>query len=698
MQSSSVSSDFTEKLLNFENVSSADNEIASLMDTTVCHEEPSGQTSTFFTVPITVILTNIPPPPHFFNPLPQQTTPTPTPTASEVTTAFPALPDFSSVFKFKDRVTKLETDLSEMKQVDQYAQAISFIPAIVDHYINNKLGEAIHKAIQSHNAECREEAQVEKHEYIDLVDSSVRTIIREEVKTQLPQILPKVVLDFATPIIERNVTDSLEADVLAKYSSQPKFTYEAAASLSEYELTKILLDKIEESKSHLRADYKRELYDALVKSYNTDKDLFETYGEVFMLKRGRDEKDKDQDPSARSDRGTKRRKLSKYAESSRDPKSKESKSTSSSKGTSRSQHKSSGKSTHVEEPSHTVGDSGVQQNQEFDTGNNDEQLDDEAASKRKHVDFRPPQTWISNIARKENPPTSFNELMDTPIDFSAFVMNRLKITNLTQELLVGPTFNLLKGTCKSRTELEYHFEECFKATTERLDWHNPEGKQYPFDLRKPLPLIPKHRGRHVIPFDYFINNDLEYLKGGSLSRRYSTSVTKTKATTYEVQWIEDMVPNIWSPVKDVYYRKRIIAVTRLMIMKMYDYGHLYEIEVRKEDQQLYMFKEGDFPRLRLQDIEDKLLLLVQQKLTNLTIEGHFDLNVALHIFRLNLRNKTAYTAYSDPQGVIYKDQNNINRLMRTDELHKFSDGTLNDVWTALHDITSGIRMEYLPKW
>ncbi|GJY15620.1 hypothetical protein Tco_0386042 [Tanacetum coccineum] len=35
--------------------------------------------------------------------------------------------------------------------------------------------------------------------------------------------------------------------------------------------------------------------------------------------------------------------------------------------------------------------------------------------------------------------------------------------------------------------------------------------------------------------------------------------------------------------------------------------------------------------------------------------------------------------------------------MRDDELHKFSDGTLNDVRTVLHDIASGIRMEYLPK-
>nr|GFA91300.1 hypothetical protein [Tanacetum cinerariifolium] len=38
--------------------------------------------------------------------------------------------------------------------------------------------------------------------------------------------------------------------------------------------------------------------------------------------------------------------------------------------------------------------------------------------------------------------------------------------------------------------------------------------------------------------------------------------------------------------------------------------------------------------------------------------------------------------------------------MQTDELHKFSDGMLNDVRTTLHDINAGLRMEYLPmrKW
>ncbi|GJY81097.1 retrovirus-related pol polyprotein from transposon TNT 1-94 [Tanacetum coccineum] len=453
------------------------------------------------------------------------------------------------------------------------------------------------------------------------------------------------VSDFATPVIEKNVTESLEVVVLAKSSSQLKSTYEAATQLSEFERTKILMDKMDEHKSYLRADYKKELYDALVKSYNTNKYLFESYVELFTSKRSRYDKDKDQDPSARSDRRTKRRKSSKETESSIDPKSKKYKSSSSSKGTSRSQHKSSGKSTHVKEPSHTVDDSGVQRNQEFDTGNNDEQPDDEAASKndgfkkperpltldpdwnkRQHVDFRPPQTWISDIAHAKKSRTSFDELIDTPIDFSAFVLNRLNITNLTQELLVGPSFYLLKGTCKSHTELEYHFKECFKAIIERLDWHNPENKQYLFDLRKPLPLIPDRQGRQVIPLEYFINNNLVYLKGGDLSRKYSTSVTKTKAATYELLWIEDIVPTLWSPVKVVYDKHAYWGTSHwgpkrqrfygLKIMKLYDYGHLDEIkvaiEVRREDRQLYMFKEGNFPRLRLQDIEDMLLLLVQQ--------------------------------------------------------------------------------------
>ncbi|GKC89727.1 hypothetical protein Tco_1150376, partial [Tanacetum coccineum] len=211
-----------------------------------------------------------------------------------------------------------------------------------------------------------------------------------------------------------------------------------------------------------------------------------------------------------------------------DLRSKEKKSSSNSKDASQSQHKSSGKSVHAEELSHTIEDSSMQQDQEFVTGDNDEQPADKEVtkadwfkkperpptpdpdwSKRRQVDFRPPQTWISQVARAEEPPTSFDEFNDTSFDFSAFVLNRLKIPNLTQEIMVVLAFNLVKGTCKSITELEYHLEECSKETTERLDWHNPKNKQYPFDLRKPLLLIQDHRGCQIIPKDYFINKDLK---------------------------------------------------------------------------------------------------------------------------------------------------------------------------------------------
>nr|GFA51681.1 hypothetical protein [Tanacetum cinerariifolium] len=58
---------------------------------------------------------------------------------------------------------------------------------------------------------------------------------------------------------------------------------------------------------------------------------------------------------------------------------------------------------------------------------------------------------------------------------------------------------------------------------------------------------------------------------------------------------------------------------------------------------------------------------------------------------------TPYTAYHDIQSIVYEDAMNRNRLMHTDELHKFSDGTLNHVCTTLNDIATGIEMDYFPK-
>ncbi|GJW86720.1 hypothetical protein Tco_0162060 [Tanacetum coccineum] len=251
----------------------------------------------------------------------------------------------------------------------------------------------------------------------------------------------------------------------------------------------------------------------------------------------------------------------------------------------------------------------------------------------------------------------------------------------------------MKGTCKSLVKLEYFFKEVYKATTNQLDWINPEGQQYPHDLRKPLPLIPNSRGRCVIPFDHFINNDLEYLSGGVSSQKYATSVTKTKAADYgHIKWIEDLVPNrMWN----VYSKLRIIAVTKLEIVEWHNYKHLDWITVHRDDDKLYKFKEGDFNRLRIQDIEDMLLLLVQGRLTNLKVKERPAFNVSLRMFT---RSVVIQRRVEDLQlGFIYQNKDKKNRLMRIDELHKFSDGTLDNVRNALNDRLKGIRMQYLPQ-
>ncbi|GKD01004.1 hypothetical protein Tco_1171278, partial [Tanacetum coccineum] len=107
---------------------------------------------------------------------------------------------------------------------------------------------------------------------------------------------------------------------------------------------------------------------------------------------------------------------------------------------------------------------------------------------------------------------------------------------------------------------EYGFEECYKAFSEKLDWENLEGDDYPFDLSKPLLLI-KLGKRQRVPFKFFINNDLKYLQGGISTMTYTMSTTKTKATKYDLKGIEDMVPNLWSLVKVAYDRYALWGIS-----------------------------------------------------------------------------------------------------------------------------------------
>nr|GEU29756.1 hypothetical protein [Tanacetum cinerariifolium] len=238
----------------------------------------------------------------------------------------------------------------------------------------------------------------------------------------------------------------------------------------------------------------------------------------ILPKEKQKDKDKDEDPFARSDRGLKKWKTSKDAEPTKGPKAKES-SSDSSKGD-KSQSKSFGKFVQSEEPEFVVTNSDMKQDQEGNLSN-----DDDEPVKVSTPQQAPTQSWLITLASSADKPLkTFDELMSTPIDFYAYIMNGLKITNLTQETLLGPAFRLLKGTRTNYAELGYDFEECYKALSKKLDWENLEGGDYPFDLTKPLPLI-------------------------------------TKAAQCDLPIIEDMVPNIWSHVKVAYDKHALWGIS-----------------------------------------------------------------------------------------------------------------------------------------
>nr|GEW47856.1 reverse transcriptase domain-containing protein [Tanacetum cinerariifolium] len=240
-----------------------------------------------------------------------------------------------------------------------------------------------------------DDAQRENDEFLKIVDENMQNIIKEQVKEQV------------------------------------KTSYAVAADLSEMELKKILIEKIEGNK--------------------------ET---VTLKRRHDDDADKDEEPSAGPDRGSKRRKKGKEPESASAP--------------------------------------------------------------------------TKTATRSDGRSTQGSQSRQASVSESAFAEEPMQTTCQMEEPS-HPEFDTI--------ELEYHLEEVFKATTDQLDWVNPEGQQYPHNLLKPLPLIPNNRGRRVIPFEHFINNNLEYLRGGASSRKYTTFITKTKATDYgHIKWIEDLVP------------------------------------------------------------------------------------------------------------------------------------------------------------
>nr|GEW98323.1 hypothetical protein [Tanacetum cinerariifolium] len=199
-----------------------------------------------------------------------------------------------------------------------------------------------------------------------------------------------------------------------------------------------------------------------------------------------------------------------------------------------------------------------------------------------------------------------------------------------------------------------------------MDWHN---------VSKPLPLGGPP-GQITIQSDFFFNKDLEYLRYGRKGSRPALSILKMKAAYYPDAGLEQMVPN----------RFWIEEECKYDIVAMYDY--MKKIVLCHVDLNEHVIAERDFKYLYPSDFEDLYLLNLQGHLNHLPWKDKKILTTAInqwtrHLDATGFEYKHDYTVIDFPKVVMFQDKYGVQMMMRFNEIHKSSDGTLQQIDEAL---------------
>nr|GEV78689.1 hypothetical protein [Tanacetum cinerariifolium] len=244
-------------------------------------------------------------------------------------------------------------------------------------------------------------------------------------------------------------------------------------------------------------------------------------------------------------------------------------------------------------------------------------------------------------------------------------------------------------------------EECHQLLTDQVDLVNPEDHRLVPDLSKLLPL------------------------GGDTTRKVSLSISKLKAANYLDFGLEELVLSLWIESerdynisatcrithwwfkrKNFYITRhnapsdrhalrshmRILSVISINTFERYGYAFLKEIVIRRADYNEYKISKADFKNLHPNDFEDLYLLHLQGKLNYLPGSDKVHLYNAINLWIRNIVIRQYYTIISKPRVVIYRDRNDQKKMMRENEVHKFSDGTLTRVLHKLDHMVKDFRL------
>ncbi|GJY35353.1 hypothetical protein Tco_0420731 [Tanacetum coccineum] len=248
-----------------------------------------------------------------------------------------------------------------------------------------------------------------------------------------------------------------------------------------------------------------------------------------------------------------------------------------------------------------------------------------------------------------------------------------------------PTENSLLAKIRDMTTfLKWYCHQVNKITLTLADF---KGQAYEVVKAFYPDVIHLQSCHYSIQPQFFFNKDLEYLRYGSKGSNPALSISKMKAASYldfglellvpKQMWIDDVctyvisakygISHWWfnrqkfyidrhdspSRRKDVRTHMRILSVVKIKAYSRYGYDYLSEIVLRRADFQEHTIAEKDFKNLQTMDP------------------------------KLGYKFKHDYTIIESPRAVVFSVNNNERKIMRFNEIYKFSDGTLTRILEAL---------------
>ncbi|GJU32487.1 hypothetical protein Tco_1176076 [Tanacetum coccineum] len=317
------------------------------------------------------------------------------------------------------------------------------------------------------------------------------------------------------------------------------------------------------------------------------------------------------------------------------------------------------------------------------------------------------------------------------------------LSELTPKDLEGPAFEIIKVFHPDVIHLQFQMEECHKLLTDQVDdaiirynvskplplggepghvtiqpdfFFNKdlEYLRYGRKVGRPALSISKMKAAYypdvgleqLVPDQFWIAEECKY----DIAAMYGISHWWFQRQRFYIDRFSSEGDR-----RAVRTHMRILSVVRIEVFSMYGYNYMKKIVLRRADLKEYVIAERDFKHMYPSDFEDLYLLNLQGHLNHLSPEDKKILTTAVNLWTRNLvirhrvedfqlgiesyqtqlnltkhrweatgfEFKHDYTVIDSPRAVTFRDRYGVQMIMRFNEIHKFSDGTLQQIDEAL---------------